>query len=219
MAAHQAPPSMGFSRQEYWSGVPLLSPLVLPLHLYCFWIFLFLALSIYFLIWKRKIDSFLCITLSTLHTLSISPCCHYPSILILLRWIFNIHIIITIMIIWLPSQVNPIACLEYFSFLGMFIFLRVNNCPFKMFSFPNTSEPGLIPGLGRVPGEGNGNPLQYSCLRNPMDRRAWQATVHGVARVRPDLATKPHTHLFSPNLFPNFTDTSHIIWGLPRLSG
>ena len=114
---------------------------------------------------------------------------------------------------------NPIACLEYFSFLGMFIFLRVNNCPFKMFSFPNTSEPGLIPGLGRVPGEGNGNPLQYSCLRNPMNRRAWQATVHGVARVGHDLATKPHTHLFSPNLFPNFTDTSHIICGLPRLSG
>ena len=42
---------------------------------------------------------------------------------------------------------------------------------------------GLIPGLGRSPGEGNGNPLQYSCLENPMDKEAWQATVHGVARV------------------------------------
>ena len=41
---------------------------------------------------------------------------------------------------------------------------------------------GLIPGLGRSPGEGNGNPLQYSCLGNPMDRRAWQATVHGVTK-------------------------------------
>ena len=40
-----------------------------------------------------------------------------------------------------------------------------------------------IPGLGRSPGEGNGNPLQYSCLENPMDRGAWQATVHGVAKV------------------------------------
>jgi len=48
----------------------------------------------------------------------------------------------------------------------------------------------LIPGLGRSPGEGNGNPLWYSCLENPMDRGAWQATVHGVARVRHDLATK-----------------------------
>ena len=39
-----------------------------------------------------------------------------------------------------------------------------------------------IPGLGRSPGEGNGNPLQYSCLENPMDRGAWRATVHGVAK-------------------------------------
>ena len=42
---------------------------------------------------------------------------------------------------------------------------------------------GSIPGLGRSPGEGNGNPLQYSCLENPMDRGALQAMVHGVAKV------------------------------------
>ena len=41
---------------------------------------------------------------------------------------------------------------------------------------------GLIPGLGRSPGEGNGNPLQYSCLENPMERGTWWATVHGVAK-------------------------------------
>ena len=41
---------------------------------------------------------------------------------------------------------------------------------------------GLIPGSGRSPGEGNGNPLQYSCLGNPMDRGALEATVHGVAK-------------------------------------
>ena len=40
---------------------------------------------------------------------------------------------------------------------------------------------GLIPGLGRSPGGGHGNPLQYSCLENPMDREAWWAIVHGVA--------------------------------------
>ena len=50
---------------------------------------------------------------------------------------------------------------------------------------------GSIPGSGRCPGEGNGNPLQYSYLENPMDRGAWQGTVHGVARVGHDLATKP----------------------------
>ena len=45
----------------------------------------------------------------------------------------------------------------------------------------NVGDLGLIPGLGRSPGEGNGNPLQYSCLGNSMDRGNWQATVHGVA--------------------------------------
>ena len=43
-------------------------------------------------------------------------------------------------------------------------------------------DPGSISGLGRCPGKGHGNPLQYSCLVNPMDRGAWQATVHGVAK-------------------------------------
>ena len=46
----------------------------------------------------------------------------------------------------------------------------------------NAGNAGSIPGLGRSPGEGNGNPLQYSCLGNPMDRGAWWATVHGVTR-------------------------------------
>ena len=48
----------------------------------------------------------------------------------------------------------------------------------------NAGDLGLIPGLGRSPGEGHGNPLQYSCLGNPMDRGAWRATVHRVARSR-----------------------------------
>ena len=46
----------------------------------------------------------------------------------------------------------------------------------------NARDPGLIPGLGRSPGEGNGNPLQYSCLENPIDGGAWWAAVHGVAK-------------------------------------
>ena len=46
-------------------------------------------------------------------------------------------------------------------------------------NFPGRQETWLIPGLGRSPGEGNGYPLQYSCLENSMDRGAWQATVHG----------------------------------------
>ena len=46
----------------------------------------------------------------------------------------------------------------------------------------DTGDAGLIPESGRSPGERNGNPLQYSCLENPIDRGAWQATVHGVAK-------------------------------------
>ena len=48
----------------------------------------------------------------------------------------------------------------------------------------NVGDLGLIPGLGRSPGEGNGNPLQYSCLENSMDGGAWQATVYGIAKSR-----------------------------------
>ena len=55
----------------------------------------------------------------------------------------------------------------------------------------NAGDPGLIPGSGRSPGEENGNSLQYSFLERPMDRGAWQATVHEVVRVGHDLATKP----------------------------
>ena len=54
----------------------------------------------------------------------------------------------------------------------------------------NSGDMGLMPGLGRSPREGNDYPLQYSCLGKHMDRGTWQATVHGVARVRHDLATE-----------------------------
>ena len=67
-----------------------------------------------------------------------------------------------------------------------------------LFSFPggsdskasvyNAGDPGSIPELGRSPGEGNGNPLQDYCLENPMDRGAWQATVHGVTKSRTRLS-------------------------------
>ena len=52
----------------------------------------------------------------------------------------------------------------------------------------HAGEPGSIPGSGRSPGEGNGNPLQYFCLENSMDGRAWWATVHGVAKSRTRLS-------------------------------
>ena len=55
----------------------------------------------------------------------------------------------------------------------------------------NAGDTGSIPGLRRTPGGGNGNPLQYSCLENSMDRAAWQATVHEVFK---ELDTTQHIH-------------------------
>ena len=55
-------------------------------------------------------------------------------------------------------------------------------------SASNVGDPASIPGSGRFPGEGNGNPLHYSCLENPMDGEAWQATVHGVTESRRGLS-------------------------------
>ena len=52
----------------------------------------------------------------------------------------------------------------------------------------NVGDAGSIPGLGRSPGEGNGNPLQYSCLENSMDRGAWQATVRGITMSQTGLS-------------------------------
>ena len=66
-------------------------------------------------------------------------------------------------------------------------------------SASNAGEPGLIPGLGRSPGEGNGNQLQYSCLENPMDGGAWWATVHRVAKSRTRLSDFTFTFTFTFN--------------------
>ena len=60
----------------------------------------------------------------------------------------------------------------------------------------NAGDLGSIPGLGRSPGEGNGNPLQYSCLENPMDGGAWWATVHRVAKSRTQLSDFTHIYIY-----------------------
>ena len=71
----------------------------------------------------------------------------------------------------------------------------------------NVGDLGSIPGSGRSPGEGNGYALQYSCLENPMDREAWWATVHGVAKNQTQLSnwhpythTHTHTHIMTNDL-------------------
>ena len=57
----------------------------------------------------------------------------------------------------------------------------------------SAGDPGSIPGLGRSPGEGNGNPLQYPCLENPMNSGAWWAAVHGVEKSRARLSANTFT--------------------------
>ena len=61
----------------------------------------------------------------------------------------------------------------------------------------SAGDVGSIPGLGRFPGGGNGNPLQYSCLENPTDSGAWWTTVHGVAKSRTRLSNFTDTHTYS----------------------
>ena len=83
----------------------------------------------------------------------------------------------------------------------------------------NVGDLGLIPGLGRSPGEGNGNPLKYSCLENPMDRGAWWATVYGVAKSRTRLSDFTYVVkvliLFLLYIFPHlifiFNSIFHVI--------
>ena len=70
--------------------------------------------------------------------------------------------------------------------------LVVKNLPANAGDIRDMSS---IPGLGRSPGEGHGNPLQYSCLENPMDRGAWGTTVHGVTKSQTQLKQlSSHTH-------------------------
>ena len=124
--ALQAPLSMGFSRQEYWSGLPCSPPGALP---------------------DPGIEppSFM------------SPA--LPGSLYQQRRLGG-HSICYCLKMGLPggSEGKASAC--------------------------SAEDLGSIPGLGRSPGEGNGNPLQYSCLENSMDCGAWQATVHGVTKSR-----------------------------------
>ena len=82
---------------------------------------------------------------------------------------------------------NILLCV--YIYVCMYIHTYISGLPWRLRgkeSTCNAGETGSIPGLGRSPGEGNGNPLQYSCLGNLMNRGAWRAIVHGVAK-EPDI--------------------------------
>ena len=75
----------------------------------------------------------------------------------------------------------------------------------------DVTDAGLIPGSGRSPEEGNGNPFQYSCLGNPVDRGAWWATDHGVAKESDTTSSLNNNHLERPS-------TSLVLEGLYSVS-
>ena len=77
------------------------------------------------------------------------------------------------------------------------------------------ASPGSIPTSERSPGEGNGNPLQYSCLENPMDRGAWWATVHGVGKSQTQLSDFPFTFHFHALEKETATHSSVLAWRIP----
>ena len=83
---------------------------------------------------------------------------------------------------------------EYPPFTHLFEYLP--GCSDGKESVYNAGDLGSIPGLGRSPGEGNGNPLQYYCLENPIDRGARKATVHKVAKTRTQLSNFTFTFTF-----------------------
>ena len=95
------------------------------------------------------------------------------------------------------SHCQPGSAESHLDCLVMFILLPsdVLHSSVSKESACKAEVPGSILELGRSHGEGNGNPLQYSCLENSMDREAQQATIHGVTRVRHDLLTIPSNHI------------------------
>ena len=79
----------------------------------------------------------------------------------------------------LGSEIAPLTV-----HLGFTVRASGKNLPANVEKVRDTRDAGLIPGSERSPGGEHGNPLQYSCLENPMDRGAWWATVHGVAKTK-----------------------------------
>ena len=97
---------------------------------------------------------------------------------------------------WEVAENHDFSCIypiKYISLKKIHLFDLLGGSDTKESAY-STGDPGLIPGLGRSPGEGNDCPLQYSCLKYSMDRGAWWATVHGVAKSRTWLSNS-HTHM------------------------
>ena len=90
-----------------------------------------------------------------------------------------------------PSQTWNLVTIDQKRYKASLVVQLVKNLPA---SVGDPGDVGSIPGLGRSPGEGNGNPLQYSCLENSMNRGAWWARVHGVMKNLTQLSVHTHTY-------------------------
>ena len=110
--------------------------------------------------------------------------------------ILRCSVFFTVQLSHLSMTTGNTKALTRWNFIGKTMSLIINMLSRLVLGFSggsegkasarNAADPGSIPGSGRSPGEGNGNPLQHSCLENPMDRGAWQATVLGLQRVGHD---------------------------------
>ena len=162
--AHQAPLSMGFPRQEHWGGLPFPSPGDLPDP----------GWNLHLLHWQA--DSL--------------PLSHLGSPLSRYRRALNpeTHQINHFSSHYLNPP-SPCCChdsksmlVDQPTFVIHFSIPRASLLAQRLESACNAGDLGSIPGSGRSPGEGNGNPPQYSCLESPMGRGTWWAIVHGVAK-------------------------------------
>ena len=183
---------MEFSRQEYWNGLPFLPSRKLPQglnsHLLCFllgrWIFttespgkpLVWGVGGHIIIICTNLNK----PIEFLKNTIISS--HFTEVEHLLT--HNITVKCYCMFVWLLLYS---VLLAYFFFLFLFYFYTNASLSYLPILYKrtflvaqmvkasacNAGDPGLIPGSGRSPGEGNGNPFQHSCLENPMDRGAW----------------------------------------------
>ena len=104
---------------------------------------------------------------------------------------------------------------KYYSSIALLIFPGGSDSKVSAYNAYHVGDPGSIPGSGRSPGEGNGNPLQYSCLENPMDGGAWKAAVHGVAEGRTRLSDFTFTFHVPALEKEMATHSSVLAWRIP----
>ena len=103
-----------------------------------------------------------------------------------MKWLLSFYHYEILILMSLATNINKINSIAHYYIMTYQVFLVGSYGKESDF---NAGDLGLIPGLGWSPGEGNGNPLQYSCLENPRDRWAWRATVHGITEVGHNLGT------------------------------